>query len=113
MQHDFDRADILRVRLAREAEFVAEAEHATVLAQHGAPDFADAAAAGIVDDAQHHDPAEPLALDRAVHLDRVLGPDIVRVRDDAADARSDEHTSGLTSLMRISYAVVFVKNIKK
>src|SRR3546814_8604630 len=45
-----------------------------------------------------------------IHLLRVLVIFIHREIDDPAEARSEEHTSELQSLMRISYAVFCLKN---
>src|SRR5690606_24187291 len=75
-----------RMWSAAETEIFAEAEHAAVLPEDRAPDLSNATVAGIVDDPLHHDPAKAFPLDRAVDLDGVFGPDIVRVRDDANHA---------------------------
>src|SRR3546814_8376969 len=60
----------------------------------------------------------PLAIDRDEPLweiDEALNPDAVaRTRDQLSAAmRSEEHTSELQSLMRISYAVFCLKKKKK
>src|SRR3546814_8577066 len=50
-------------------------------------------------------------LEIAEHLPRTFHENLVAVADPAFDARhrSDEHTAELQSLMRISYAVLFLK----
>src|SRR3546814_4021449 len=59
-----------------------------------------------------HDDARPLCLDRRLERARTVGRQR-RHADDLA-ARSEEHTSELQSLMRISYAVFCLKkNTKK
>src|SRR3546814_9517836 len=40
-------------------------------------------------------------------------PEIVCVKEETGDIRSEEHTSELQSLMRISYAVFCLKKIKQ
>src|SRR3546814_1863189 len=44
---------------------------------------------------------------------RDAGPAVGRVADEVLDRRSEEHTSELQSLMRISYAVFCLKKKKK
>src|SRR3546814_5201381 len=58
--------------------------------------------------------AKPVAL-RAVHIDIGVGPHHHAARDRRPviiEPRSEEHTSELQSLMRISYAVFCLKNKK-
>src|SRR3546814_4389982 len=56
-----------------------------------------------------HDLVGPAMLEDTAFLAEVAGADILDlVKDDAAD-RSEEHTSELQSLMRISYAVFCLK----
>src|SRR3546814_4266232 len=65
------------------------------IAQHGIAG-SDAAGGGI---GQHHDIGQPCALEPPRHHGRL--------------GRSEEHTSELQSLMRISYAVFCLKTTKK
>src|SRR3546814_4749685 len=67
----------------------------------------------IVADARHHPPALGAGIHGDVFADPVIGADherrilaaILEILRDVPDRRSEEHTSELQSLMRISYAV--------
>src|SRR3546814_8939151 len=63
----------------------------------------------LVDDVEH--PELP-AVVRLI-LDKVVGPHMPAVQRAQTDARSEDHTYEIQSLMRISYAVFCLKKKKK
>src|SRR3546814_1640112 len=54
----------------------------------------------------------PVAIDRATFAGEIVAVVVARSAAAARDARSEEHTSELQSLMRISYAVFCLKKKK-
>src|SRR3546814_2607245 len=78
------------------------------VAELACDDQRQALAAGFVDDGKDAELAPVVG----AFLDEVIGPDVPRILRPQPDARSEEHTSELQSLMRISYAVFCLKKNK-
>src|SRR3546814_4696632 len=98
----------LVVVVAHEAQFMRQLQHRVVIGQHVAVNFVQTLAPPPLDQAAQQMPPQPLAGEEMRNQDGELGAMPVVI-----DHRSEEHTSELQSLMRISYAVFCLKKKKR